>query len=100
MAPVPVRILASKWLMDNFKFDYKDVLTDGVTLSGPPGQIDLIDPRAPKLVAVVELDNSDGILSGQVSQKSLSYQEKDLPEGVHVKPDVSPRTIQISVNPR
>ncbi|MGA2233303.1 MAG: hypothetical protein ABSH22_20560 [Tepidisphaeraceae bacterium] len=100
VAPVPVKIMASKWLMDNFKFDFKDVITDGVVLTGPPQQIDQIDPRAPKLVAVVELDNSDGILSGQVSQKPLTYEEKDLPEGVHVKPDASPRTIQISITPR
>jgi hypothetical protein len=97
VSPVPVKVLSPKWLMDNYKFDYKEVLTDPVTLVGPPQQIGLIDPRNAKLIAVVELDNNDATFH---SDKPISYQDEGLPDGVHVKPDVSPRMIHMVVEPR
>ena len=97
VSPVPVMIMAPKWLMDNYKFDYKEVLAEPVTLVGPKAQIDLVDPHNPKLIAVVELQNTDALYHGQ---KTIAFQPQGLPDGVRVKPDPAPRTIEIGVDPR
>lgn len=97
VSPVPVKVLATKWLMDNYKFDYKEVLAEPVTLIGPPEQIALVDPRSPKLIAVVELGNDD---AGRHEVKPLTFQNEGLPDGVRVKAESAPRTMQIGIDPR
>jgi hypothetical protein len=97
VSPVPVKVLAPKWLTDNYKFDYKEVLPAPVVLTGPPQSMALIDPHAPKLVAVVELDNSD---AGHQETKTIRFEDAGLPEGVHVKTDTPAPTIDIGVDPR
>jgi|GEM_PF-5265287 len=94
---VPVKVEASKWLIDNYKFDYKEILAQPVTLSGPPTQMALIDPRNPKLIAVVDLENTDAGFHGQ---KLVTFQNRGLPDGVRVKPDATAVTVQINVDPR
>jgi len=97
VSPVPVKVLAPKWLTDNYKFDYKEVLTEPVLLTGPPQAIAQIDPHAPNLVAVVELDNTD---AGKQESKPIWFETSGLPEGVHLKTESPLPTIQISVDPR
>lgn len=97
VSPVPVKVLATKYLTDTYKFDYKDVLTDPVVLIGPPEAIATIDPRNAKLVAVVDLENSDATFHGT---KAVTFEDKGLPEGVRVKAEVVPRMVQVNVDPR
>jgi hypothetical protein len=97
VTPVPVKVEAPKWLTDNYKFTYKEWLTDAVTLVGPRRQIALINPSNAKVTAVVDLDNTDADFHGL---KPISFQDRGLPDGVTVKPDSSPRMIQIGVDPR
>ena len=97
VTPVPVKIEAPKWLMDNYKFTYKEWLTDPVTLIGPRRAIAQINPANARLTAVVDLDNTDADFHGL---KPVTFQTQNLPDGVSVQPDPSPRTIQIGVDPR
>jgi hypothetical protein len=97
VTPVPVKVQAPKWLMDNYKFSYKEWLTDAVTLVGPRRQIEQINPSNAKVTAVVDLDNTDADFHGL---KPISFQDRGLPDGVTVQPDSSPRMIQIGVDPR
>jgi hypothetical protein len=97
VSPVPVKVEASKWLMDNYKFAYKEWLTDPVTLVGPRQQVTLINPANARVTAVVNLDNTDADFHGL---KPITFQDNGLPEGVTVKPDASPRQIQIGVDAR
>jgi len=97
VSPVPVKVEGSKWLMDNYKFTYKEWLTDPVTLIGPRQQIGLINPANAHVTAVVNLDNTDADFHGV---KPITFQDTGLPEGVSVKPDASPRQLQIGVDPR
>jgi hypothetical protein len=97
ISPVPVKVEGSKWLMDNYKFTYKEWLTDPVTLIGPRQEIALINPANAHVTAVVNLDNTDADFHGL---KPITFQDTGLPDGVSVKPDSSPRQIQIGVDPR
>jgi len=97
VSPVSVFIQAPKWLVDNFKIDYKDVLDQPVTVVGPPGQVSLVDPTRPKLIAVLQLANAD---LGFHGLKPVTFQDMGLPEGVHVKQENPPRMIQVDVTPR
>jgi hypothetical protein len=97
VSPVSVLVLAPKYLTDGYRFDYKEVLPQPVTLTGPPQSIALIDPHNPKLIGVVELDNFD---AGHQVTKPVTFEDRGLPDGVHVKPDASPPTIQINVELR
>jgi hypothetical protein len=97
VSPVAVFIEAPKWLTDNFKIDYKDVLDQPVTVTGPPGQISLVDPARPRVIAVLQLANADAGFHGL---KAVTFQDVGLPDGVHVKPENPPRMIQVDVTPR
>jgi hypothetical protein len=97
VSPVPVMVQAPKWLMDNYKFDYREVLPQPVTLVGPPAQIALVNTHAPKLIAVIELENDD---AGKTEQKPVIFLNQGLPDGVRVRPDNVPVTVPISINPR
>lgn len=97
VSPVPVKVQATKWLIDTYKFDFKDALTEPVTLIGPPLQLAAIDPRHPPIIAVVDLDNTDALYHGP---KPVTFQDKGLPDGVRVKSDTPPPTVQINVDPR
>jgi hypothetical protein len=98
VSPVPVKVESTKWLMDHYTFNFKEALTEPVTLVGPPQQLALVDPRNPKLIAVVELDNTDAGFGHGV--KPVTFVDKGLPDGVRVKPDAPPRMIQIAIDPR
>jgi hypothetical protein len=97
VSPVPVKVQATKWLVDTYKFDFTDALTAPVTLIGPPLQIALIDPHHPPIIAVVNLDNNDALYHGS---KPVTFQDTGLPAGVRVKSDNPPPMVQISVDPR
>ena len=97
VSPVAVFIQAPKWLVDNFAINYKDVLDQPVTLVGPPGQISLVDPTRPRLIAVLQLANADVGFHGL---KPVTFEDIGLPEGVHVKQENPPRMIQVDVTPR
>jgi hypothetical protein len=97
VSPVPVKIEASKWLMDNYKFSYKEWITDAVTLMGPRQAIAQINPANARVTAVVDLDYTDADFHGL---KTVHFQDSGLPDGVTVKPEAKPRMIQIAVDPR
>ena len=97
VSPVLVKVEASKWLMDNYKFTYKEWLTDPVTLIGPRQQLALINPANARVTAVVSLDNTDADFHGQ---KPITFENAGLPDGVTVKPQTSPPTIQIGIDAR
>ena len=97
VSPVPVMVLSPKWLTDNYKFDYKEILTQPVIVTGPPLAIAQIDPRAPKLVAEIRLDNSDAGFQGS---KPVTFEDEGLPEGVRIESGNPSPTVQIAVDPR
>jgi hypothetical protein len=97
VSPVPVKIEASKWLMDNYKFTYKEWITDPVTLIGPRQAIAQINAANARVTAVVDLDYPDADFHGL---KPVTFQDSGLPDGVTVKPEAKPRMIQIAVDPR
>jgi len=97
VSPVPVMVLAPKFLSDNYIFDYKPILTQPVILTGPPLAIAQIDPRAARIVAVIKLDITDAGFHGS---KPVSFEDEGLPEGVSIQPGNPAPTVQISVDPR